>query len=60
MKQRYRNNVKNSRGYPGADADTYHVLVKMNIKITLKSIKGKKMQEKWNHDKLKNKIIQEF
>ena len=31
----------------------------MNTKITLKRIKGKKKQEKWNHDKLKNKIIQE-
>ena len=31
----------------------------MNIKITLERIKGKKMQEKWNLDKLKNKIIQE-
>ena len=24
--------VKNSSGYPGADADTDHVLAKMNIK----------------------------
>ena len=45
VKQRYRNSVKNSRGYPEADADTDHVLVKMNIKITLKRFKGKKMQD---------------
>ena len=31
----------------------------MNIKITLKRIKRKKMQEKCNHDELKNKIIWE-
>ena len=43
VKQSYRNSAKNSRGYLGADADTDHVLVKMNLKITLKRIKGKKM-----------------
>ena len=43
----------------GADADTNHVLGKMNIKTTQQKIKGKKMQEKWNYNKLKNKTIQE-
>ena len=38
VKQRYRNSVKNSRSYPGADADSDHNLVMAKIKLKLKKV----------------------
>ena len=36
VRQRYRNSVKNARSYPGADIDSDHNLVMMNVNIRLK------------------------
>ena len=47
VKQRYRNSVKNSRTYPGADANTDHNLVMANIKLKLKKIRRAKKVRKW-------------
>ena len=35
VRERYRNSVKNSHAYPGADADTDHNLVAMSVFLTL-------------------------
>ena len=55
VKQRYRNSVKTSRALPGADADSDHNLVAMEIHLQLKVIKKKrKPMEKWDKEKLKS------
>ena len=56
VRLRYRNNVKNARAMPGADADTDHNLVIMKAKIKLKFIERKrKCRSKWNTKNLKEK-----
>lgn len=55
ISQRYRNSVKNSGGYPGADADSDHNLVAMTIAIKLKKLQGRKLKKKWNLEELKSK-----
>ena len=56
VQSRYRNSVKNSRSMPGADADTDHNLVVMNIQAKLKFMKRKKKNRKrWNKKNLKEK-----
>ena len=54
VQQRYRNSVKNSCSYPGADADTDHNLVMMKTNIKLKKIRKAKPKMKWNLTKLNN------
>ena len=51
VRKRYRNSVKSSWSYPGADADTDHNLVKMKMRVKLKVIKRGKEQQKWNMEK---------
>ena len=53
VRQRYRNSVKNSRSYPGADADTDHNLVVMKINVMLKKIIKTSMKRKWDMKRLK-------
>ena len=53
VRHRYRNAVKNSRAYPGADADTDHNLVLMENEIRFKTIKKSKARKKWNTEKFK-------
>ena len=53
IRQRYRNSVKVKKRYPGADADTDHTLVGMKVVVKLKKMKRKKLQKRWNVDKLK-------
>ena len=53
IRQRYRNAVKNSKVYPGADADTDHNLVAMELAIRFKFLKKHKRKKKWNVEKLK-------
>ncbi len=48
VRQRYRNSVKKSISYPGADADSDHNLVMMKTKIRMKKIKRRKPRKKWN------------
>ena len=53
IRQRYRNAVKNSKVYPGADADSDHNLVAMELAVRFKFIKKHKGKRKWNTEKLK-------
>ena len=48
-----RNAVKNSKVYPGADADSDHNLVAMELAIQLKFLKKHKGKKKWNTEKFK-------
>jgi len=48
VNQRYRNGVKGSKSYPGADVDSDHNLVAMRMKIKLKKIGKNKRQKKWD------------
>ena len=53
VKQRFRNSVKKSCSYPGADADSDHNLVCMKVKLQLKNIKSGKKVAKWDREQLK-------
>ena len=55
VRQRYRNSVKSSWSYPGADVHTDHNLVAMKIHIKLKKIRKARLQEKWAIDNLRTK-----
>ena len=57
VRQRYRNSVKKSCSYPGADADTDHNLVMMTTNLKLKKVKRRKPKKRWNLEKLKNQEI---
>ena len=48
IKQRYRNSVKNSKAYPGADVYTDHNLVMAKIDLILKKIARRGKSKKWN------------
>ena len=52
VRQRYRNSVKNSRSYPGADADSDHNLVAMNVAVRFKTLHKSRRQKRWDTDKL--------
>ncbi len=59
VRERFRNCVKNSHAYPGADADTDHNLVMIKCRIQLKFIKKKKSKSRrWNLEKLKTAKIE--
>jgi hypothetical protein len=47
VKQRYRNSVKNSHAYPGADADSDHNLVAMKVNLKLKRLAKPSRHPKW-------------
>ena len=53
VKQKCRNAVKNSKAYPGADADSDHNLVMMEYEVRLKTIKKTKIRKRWNTEKFK-------
>ena len=54
VRQRFRNGVKRSWSYPGADIYTDHNLVAMQMNVKLKKIQGViKKGKKWNIDSLK-------
>ncbi len=54
VKQRFKNQVKDSRSYPGCDVGSDHVLVMMTSDLKLKRIK-KRNRCTWDLVKLKNK-----
>ena len=54
VKQRFKNQVKDSRSYPGCDVGCDHVLVMMTSELKFKRIK-KRNRCKWDLVKLKNK-----
>ena len=47
IKHRYCNSVKNSRTYPGADANIDHNLVMAKVKLWLKRLSGSRTVRKW-------------
>src|SRR6476469_9680538 len=56
VQQRYRNSVKSSWSYPGADVDSDHNLMAVRLKLKLKKIPRRKQQKKWNLDSLVTKV----
>ena len=54
VRQRYSNSIKNAHSYPGADADSDHNLVAVNMEVRLKKLKSAKRRMTWNIEKLKN------
>lgn len=55
VKERYRNSVKNARSYPGADIDSDHNLVMINLAVRLKKVAKAKYRKKWNLENLEKK-----
>jgi len=55
IKHRYRNSVKNSRAYPGADANTDHNLVMAKIRLKLKKIPRSRNVKRWRLKELNSK-----
>src|SRR6476620_4451064 len=55
VRQIYRNSVKSSWSYPGADVDSDHNLVAMRLKLKLKKI-PRRRQKKWKLDSLVTKV----
>ena len=56
VRQRYRNSVKSSWSYPGADVDSDHNLVAMRLKLKLKKIPRRRQQKKWKLDSLVTRV----
>ena len=52
VRDRYRNSVKSSCSYPGANADSDHNLVVMKVRIKFKKIIRQKGKKKWDRAKL--------
>src|SRR6476619_3813843 len=52
VSQRYRNSVKSSWSYPGADVESDHNLGAMRLKLKLKKIPRRRQQKKWKLDSL--------
>jgi endonuclease/exonuclease/phosphatase family metal-dependent hydrolase len=57
VRQRYRNSVKCSKSWPGADVYSDHNLVAMKMDIKLKTLRRGKRVQKWNIERLKNNSI---
>jgi endonuclease/exonuclease/phosphatase family metal-dependent hydrolase len=55
IKHRYRNSIKNSRAYPGADVYSDHNLVVTKIGLKLKKIARRNINKKWNMTGLEDK-----
>src|SRR5579864_8047217 len=54
VRQRYRNSVKSSQSYPGADEDSDHNLVAMRVELKLKKLnRGVRKQRKWDRSNSK-------
>src|SRR6267154_1424476 len=53
VRQRYRNGVKCSRSWPGADVYTDYIMVAMQMSVNLKTLKRVKREQKWNIERLK-------
>lgn len=58
VRNRYRNSIKNSQSYPGADVNSDHNLVAVKSELKWKKIKVGKRVKKWNVGKLKTNIQQ--
>jgi len=53
VKKRFRNQVKESRSYPGADIDSDHNLLMMKSNLKFKKIVTRKFSDRWPINKLK-------
>jgi maltooligosyltrehalose synthase len=53
-KQRFKNQIKQCKTYPGADINSDHNLLIMESELKYKNIKKKNNFKKWNLQKLKN------
>ncbi len=60
VSSRYRNSVKKSCSYPGADADTDHNPVIMKTRIQLKKVRAPRRPLKWNLEALKKEDGSKF
>ena len=58
MKERFRNQVKNCKTYPGADIDSDHNLVVMHCELKFKKLAKKSRTYKLNVDRLKCPEVQ--
>lgn len=47
VRHRFRNSVKNSKSYPGADIDSDHNLVMAKVQVALKKVKRAGHRKKW-------------
>ena len=55
VRQRYGNSVNNSRSYPGADIDSDHNLVMVNVRIRLKKLQKVTRVKKWRMEGIEDK-----
>lgn len=53
VKSRYKNQVKYSHSFPGAEIDCDHTLVMMKCRVTLKKSKNQSKYKTWDINKLK-------
>lgn len=61
VKNRFKNQIKDSRSYPEADTDSEHNLVMIRCNLTFKNIKRRKNINRWEINKLKEeKEIKKF
>ena len=60
VRQRFRNGVKNSRGYPAADADSDHNLVMMKCNVRFKKLIKSRKVIKWNVESLRGSKRREY
>lgn len=59
VKNRFKNQVNDSRSYPGADIDSDHNLVMMKCNLKLKKIKRRGNTNRWQTSKLKEEKVNE-
>ncbi|XP_025406587.1 craniofacial development protein 2-like [Sipha flava] len=59
VKNRFKNQVKDSRSYPGADIDSDHNLVMMKCNLNFKKIKRRGNTNRWQTNKLKEEKVNE-
>lgn len=58
VREKYRNQLKQSKSFPGADIDSDHNLVIMESNLSLKKAENKQItKKKWYLDKLKDEEI---
>ena len=55
VKNRYRNQVKSCKTYPGADVDSDHNMIMMKCCIKMKKLQKRKERRRWNLREFKNK-----
>jgi endonuclease/exonuclease/phosphatase family metal-dependent hydrolase len=59
VRNRFKNQVKDSRSYPGADIDSDHNLVMMKCNLNFKKLKRRGNINRWQTSKLKEEKVNE-